>query len=489
MKIKYFIALILVLPFLFSSCKKSVSDALNLNETPKLYPDYVGVTIPTNIAPLNFQLDKMDGVDWVDVVVEGSVSGDLHISTSRLVEFDKDEWKELLKKNVGERLTFKMSILKGDKWYSYKPFYMYVSKDKIDYSVVYRRLSYGYEAIGEIGMYESPLETYDEIPIIRGGCFNCHTSNRNDPRQSTWHFRSSDERHKGATAVIAGDSVCMLNSKTKETNGGFVYGYWHPSGRYIAYSLTSPSLFVPLHQEIVDEFDKHADIVIYDVKTNEIITDKRFATKDFFNAPSFSPDGKTMYFSYTKYKYMPANYKEIDYDLLSVSFDEKTGKLGDKIDTLFKASSMGKSVSFARPSYDGKYVLFALCGYGMLSVYNKDSDLWLYDVRTRKARPITEVNSDQSESFHNWSSNSKWIVITSRRDDGYYARLYFSHIDENGKFSKPFMMPKKDPKKYYGTLTSTYNVPEFLVSPIPVSRRELKSRIFEGKRKNVKVRH
>lgn len=487
---KKFSHYILLLFFLsLAACTERVIDATQLNEKPALYPDYVDVTIPYNIAPLNFQLDDMEGVDWVDVVLKGSRSGDIHISTRRLVDFDKQEWNELVNKNKGGEIIVTLSCRKADKWYSYKPFKIYVSSDKIDHSVVYRRIQYGYEAVCEIGLYETRLDSHNDRLMIKGGCFNCHTSNRCNPKQSMWHFRSAQGRGVGATAVITGDSVMMLDTKTNETSGGFVYGYWHPAGRYIAYALTGPRCFIPLCEEPVDEFDTFADLIIYDVKTNEIIKDERFATRDFFNAPAFSPDGKTLYFSYSKNKYMPVNYKELDYDLLSVSFDEKTGKLGDKVDTLFRASTMGKSVSFARPSYDGKYILFALCGYGMLSVYNKDSDLWLYDVRKKKARALTEVNTDESESFHNWSSTSKWIVFSSRRDDGFYARLYFAHIDSKGRFSKPFMLPKKDPKTFYGDFTGIYSVPEFATAPTPLSRREIKARLFEGGRKKVRVRH
>ena len=229
--------------------------------------------------------------------------------------------------------------------------------------------------------------------------------------------------------------------------------------------------------------------MIYDVKTNEIIPDKRFATKDYHNAPAFSPDGKTMYFSKAKWVYMPHNYTRLDYDLMSVDFDEKTGRFGNKFDTIFVASKMGKSVSFARPSYDGKYVTFTLCGYGMLSVYNKDADLWIYDVKKKTARPLTELNTNDSESFHNWSSNSHWIVFTSRRDDGFYARLYFASVDDDGTIGKPFMLPQKDPYVFYSELTSTYNVPEFISAPFAEGSRENLSRILSGRRTKVKVRH
>jgi hypothetical protein len=45
---------------------------------PAIYPDYVGVTIPAEIAPLNFNSVEAD-IDCMDVVVRGSKGGELHV--------------------------------------------------------------------------------------------------------------------------------------------------------------------------------------------------------------------------------------------------------------------------------------------------------------------------------------------------------------------------------------------------------------------------
>lgn len=67
------------------------------------------------------------------------------------------------------------------------------------------------------------------------------------------------------------------------------------------------------------------------------------------------------------------------------------------------------------------------------------------DVRIEKQTfyPIDEVNSDDTESFHNWSSNSHWFVFSSRRDNGLYTYLYIAGVDADGKVTKPFMLPQK----------------------------------------------
>ena len=40
----------------FMGCTETVSDAKQETVQPDIYPDYIGVTIPVNIAPLNFNM-------------------------------------------------------------------------------------------------------------------------------------------------------------------------------------------------------------------------------------------------------------------------------------------------------------------------------------------------------------------------------------------------------------------------------------------------
>ena len=86
-------------------------------------------------------------------------------------------------------------------------------------------------------------------------------------------------------------------------------------------------------------------------------------------------------------------------------------------------------------------------------------------------RNIREVNSDDVESYHAWSSNGRWMLFTSRRDDGGYTRLYIAYFDKEGKAHKPFLLPQRDPH-FYGDYYKSYNVPEFMVEPVAVSPQE-----------------
>ena len=131
---------------------------------------------------------------------------------------------------------------------------------------------------------------------------------------------------------------------------------------------------------------------------------------------------------------------------------------------------MGKSVSFPKPSFDGKYLMYTLSDYGNFSIWHHESDLWLMDLATGTTRPLDELNSQDTDSYHNWSGNSRWVVFSSRRDDGLYTRLYIAHSNGDGTFDKPFMLPQEDPAKYYSELMLSYNVPEFVTGPVPFDK-------------------
>jgi hypothetical protein len=102
------------------------------------------------------------------------------------------------------------------------------------------------------------------------------------------------------------------------------------------------------------------------------------------------------------------------------------------------------------------------------------------ELATRKLRRL-EVNSDQADTWHSWSSNSRWVVFSSKRIDGLFARPHFSYVDELGKFHKPFVLPQADPS-FYGFCLNTFNVPELMRGPVTIKESELIRAIVEPRR-------
>jgi len=81
------------------------------------------------------------------------------------------------------------------------------------------------------------------------------------------------------------------------------------------------------------------------------------------------------------------------------------------------------------------------------------------------------LNSSETESYHSWSSNSRWLVFSSKRGDGLTARPYFAYFGSPDNVGKPFVLPQKDPA-LYKRMAKTFNRPEFVTGKINIDPRD-----------------
>ena len=93
-----------------------------------------------------------------------------------------------------------------------------------------------------------------------------------------------------------------------------------------------------------------------------------------------------------------------------------------------------------------------------------------------------------ADSYHNWSSNSKWAVFSSKRENGVYAQLFFTAIGDDGKAAKPFLLPQRNPRKFYREMFDSYNVPDFTKTKVQFDAHEAHRQVFGGERIPVRVR-
>ncbi len=449
---------------------------------PKITPDYTGVTIPDGIAPLNFYIDDEDA-ELTDVVVKGAKGETLH-TNGDYADFDTDAWHALIKANRSDSITVTVSVRKDGQWTEYKPFPIYISNDSLgEWGVTYRLIPPGYETYGSMGLYQRNLSNFDQTPILENrhvgsDCMNCHTPNRTAPGQFTFHVRGE----YGATVIYKKGNLQVLAPRNEQLDGSLVYPFWHPAGKYIAYSTNhTHQNFHQLRERKVEVYDDKSDIVVFDTDTREILLHDVIATKDHLeNFPAFSPDGKWLYYCAADRKdSIWAQYKDIKYNICRTAFDAATGMVGQQADTIVNARAMGKSANMPRLSYDGRFLLYTLSDYGCFPIWHPEADLWMMNLETGAQYPLTEANSQDAESFHNWSLNSRWILFTSRRDDGRYTQLYFAHIDENGKASKPFRLPQQHPRQFDIENGYSFNTPEYEKSPIELSERDIYQRLLQ----------
>lgn len=284
------------------------------------------------------------------------------------------------------------------------------------------------------------------------------------------------------TFLINGDRVEKLNTKTPQTISPLVYPSWHPSGNFVASSVNeTKQMFHSTDPNRIEVFDYKSDVVVYDVDKHEIFTSPLlFSESAFETFPTFSPDGETLYFCSADSMTMPDDYDKVKYSLCSISFDAKTRKFGNKVDTLYHARKNGKSISFPRVSPDGRYLMFTLFDYGNFSIWHREADLYLMDLTNNSLIALNNLNSDETESYHSWSSNSRWVVFSSRRIDGLYTHPFFAHIDEKGKASKPFILPQEQ-VDFYMQFMKSFNIPEFVKGEITMSPYQITQKARKDK--------
>ena len=478
------LCLSLLVTGILMSCSSTPKDVKDSSDIPSIWPDYTEVTIPTDIAPLNFAMVD-DEVEILDVEVKGAKGGSIH-SNGDYADFDIDEWHQLLKANKGGELTVTVCAKKNGQWTRYRDFKIYVSTYDFEaWGITYRRIPPSYEIFSKMGLYQRCLSTFDEEALFEntqtpGMCVNCHTANRTNPDQYVWHVRG---KH-GSTIVNLKGVNELLKAKNDSLGGTMVYPYWHPDGRFCAFSTNKTSqMFHMSGLKRIEVYDSSSDVFVYDTQTHTILKDTITMKKLWAeNTPVFSPDGRWLYYITARRQVYPTDYDKERYSLCRVSFDAQTGKLGEKVDTLISAEKTGKSVTWPRPSYDGRYIMYTQIDYGYFSVWHPEADLWLLDLQTGESYPIEEVNSPRTESLHNWAVNSRWFLFTSRRGNGLYTRIYFSSIDDNGKATKPFLLPQRNPKQYERRLLDSFNTPDFSARRIETDARTIGQQIESDKR-------
>ncbi len=469
------LAIFAALMFL-ASCGETVEVSGQYDFQPCIFPDYKDVKIPCNIAPMNFEF--MGEGESRLLLIAGDDT--LTIKPKKGVyDFGKHLWKRLLEANRGQSLKFVLCEKKEDAWHAYKEFAMHVSEDEIDPFLAYRLITPGYSLWKDMSICQRDLESFKEKTIYsnrqgKGNCVNCHSFCNRNPEQMLFHMRSE----LAGTYIIRNGVKEKLDTKTDQTMSALVYPYWHPSGKYVAFSVNKTNQVLhAMNPNRIEVFDEDSDVVVYDVENHEIVTTAALAAGEMFETfPTFSPDGKSLYFCTSEaVSPMPEKFKEARYSLCRIDFNPQNCTFGSQVDTLVNARLEGKSVSYPRISPDGKHLVYALSDYGNFSIWHKEADLYMLDLEDGDISCMDALNSDDVESYHSWSGNSRWLAFSSRRDDGLYTKPYFAYIDAEGQAHKAFLLPQKNPRKFYESRMFSYNIPELVSGKVEIGGREIAS--------------
>lgn len=475
MKTLQFFLLTLLLACL-TACGNNQNEVIvtsHLDEPSPLAETWDGVVIPVNIAPVNLPAQGV-GEEALVIMHQGEqlitkAHGGMFIP-------DLDAWKSLVKTSAGDTLRIEHCLQQKGQWVAYQPFRIVVAPEPIDTFLTYRLIPPGYEKWFAMSICQRNLTNFEETVVADNAqtgrnCMNCHSFCQQNASRMTMHVRGKN----GGTLIAQDGKAVKIDPKTTAAHSSFVYPYWHPSGLFIAYSTNDTKQLFHTHDaNRIEVMDLKSNVVVYDVERNEalicpLLTD----TARFETFPCFSPDGHWLYFcSAAAPDSMPDDYNQVRYNLCRISFDAESRTFGSLIETVYDAAAEGYSASVPRISPDGRFLLYTRSQYGQFMIWHKDADLWMINLETGSNEPLAAANSLETDSYHTWSSNSHWIVFSSRRDDGLYTRPYIAYIDAEGHAHKAFRLPQSSPE-YYDRLMFSYNVPELTVNAVPFSAAQL----------------
>lgn len=524
---------------LLFACSPSVPTTYTDNQdTPAIYPDYIGVTVPVNMAPLHFHIDH--DAEATDFVTRFSAGSQQWVIGGEDVCPGLSRWHDMTAAalTTDGKITVEVFTQLSGQWQRMKPFTFTISKDSIDPYISYRLISPSYVTYEDLTINQRCLENFEESLIYgnminsdeeNGQCINCHHAQNYNPNRIQFHVR----QYLGGTVIAYDGKIRKINLKTDSTISAGVYPTWHPTKPWIVYSTNhTGQSFHTRDAQKIEVQDTKSNLIFYNLETNEVTPITRDTT-DFDCYPFWSPDGRYIYYVSAHWEKLDTvqmdfelikNYKVVQYNLYRKAFDEKTQTFG-KRELMYDAVLRNRSVTLPRISPDGRWLMFTEGKFGVFHIWHSDADLFLMDLNAavpveptpvvrytsynlpeqyeaannvvrdaaidslneadgaqhalpQHIRRVSELNSTDVESYHAWSSNGCWVIFSSRRNDGNFTRPFIAHHDGNGHFSRPFELPQENPQ-YHRQFMRSYNIPEFLSGPVTIKPQEFAEVIKE----------
>ena len=309
---------------------------------PDIFPDYCDVTVPYNIAPLNFMLPK----DQYEECVARLTTPDGKQQTygdGVKVQIPESEWHDMLNASKGKSIKVEVWGKKNDEWLSFKAFEIKVAEEPIDEYVSYRLIEPSYVAWTFMEIAQRNLTSFEESQIFnneitcndikKGQCVNCHSYQNYKTDNMLFHVRLAN----GGTVIVNDGKVSKVDLKRDYTISSGVYPSWHPTAKLIAFSTDlTRQAFHTAHPNKIEVYDLESDLILYDIEKDSVIvvSDDPDLLEIY---PTWSPDGKYLYYGKSvplpedmKGKDIRIIYPKIQYNLYRRSFDLATHGFGEE---------------------------------------------------------------------------------------------------------------------------------------------------------------
>jgi len=330
---------------------------------------------------------------------------------------------------------------------------------------------------GSIDSEDQPPVVLEDLPV----CGNCHSFSGDG---SVLGLDVDYGNDKGAYAILPVSEQMVLDDEKiitwndyRKDDGETTFGLLSqvsPDGRYVISTVKDRAVFVALPDIWYSQlfFPIKGILVVYDTQTGTFQPLPGADDPEYVQSnPTWSPDGKSIVFARTKAYRKEAienatgillNEKDVPefvhgnepfkFDLYRVPFNDGRGGAAEPIEG---ASHNGKSNYFAKFSPDGKWIVFCKAENYMLLM--PDSELYIIPAEGGEARRL-RANTPRMNSWHSWSSNSRWLVFSSKANTA-YTQLFLTHIDENGQSTPPVVLDR------FTGADRAANIPEFV--PLP----------------------
>jgi Flp pilus assembly protein TadD len=362
------------------------------------------------------------------------------------------------------------------------------SKDKVGDSLFYREVPLPFLTavqdpsrirwrFGTIDAESGPPIVLQNLPV----CGNCHSFADNG---STLGLDVDYGNDKGAYGIMAvskhmvmDDAKIITWADYKREDGELTFGLLSrvsPTGRYVISTVKDRSVFVAIPDIMISQlfFPIKGILVVYDRQTTTFSALPGADDPQYVQTNAvWSPDGKEIVFARAKAHHaehleqqnsavvdekdvpeFTVEKKPFRYDLYRIPFND--GK-GGTPEPLQGASSDGMSNFFPKYSPDGKWIVF--CKAKSYMLLQLDSELYIVPAKGGVARRL-RYNTARMNSWHSWSSNSRWLVFSSKVNTP-YTQLFLTHIDEDGNDSPPVLLER------FTSTDRAANIPEFVRLP------------------------